>query len=49
MNKYTDMQKNQYEDDASRWSIENRDPVVGGFDLHQTSRSRRWPSKLDIL
>ena len=34
MNKYTDMQKNQYEDDASRWSIENRDPVVGGFDLH---------------
>jgi len=34
MNKYTNMQKNQYESDASHWSLENRDPVVGGFDLH---------------
>lgn len=36
MNKYTDMQKNQYESDASYWSVENRDPVVGGFDLHNS-------------
>ena len=34
MNKYTYMQKSQYEIDASHWSAENRDPVVGGFDLH---------------
>lgn len=34
MNKYSEMQKNQYESDASQWSVESRDPVVGGFDLH---------------
>ena len=34
MNKYTYMQKSQYEIDASHWSVENRDPIVGGFDLH---------------
>lgn len=34
MNKYTEMQKKQYELDASNWSIENRDPVVGSFDQH---------------
>lgn len=28
------MQKSQYESDASQWSVVNRDPVVGGFDLH---------------
>src|SRR5574343_140061 len=33
-NKYTKMQKKQYKEDASRWSIENRDPVVGSFDAH---------------
>lgn len=33
-NKYTKMQKKQYEEDASRWSIENRDPAVGSFDAH---------------
>ena len=36
MNRYTDMQKSQYESDASYWSVENRDPVVGGFDLHNS-------------
>jgi ubiquinone/menaquinone biosynthesis C-methylase UbiE len=30
------MQKNQYELDASQWTIENKDPVVGGFDLHNS-------------
>jgi ubiquinone/menaquinone biosynthesis C-methylase UbiE len=34
MNKYSEMQKNYYEVDANSWSLENRDPVVGGFDLH---------------
>jgi ubiquinone/menaquinone biosynthesis C-methylase UbiE len=34
MNKYTKMQKDFYEESASGWSIENRDPVVGSFDLH---------------
>jgi len=34
MNKYTEMQARQYETWASSWSIDNRDPVVGGFDLH---------------
>jgi len=34
MNKYTSMQHEQYESDASKWSVDNRDPVVGGFDLH---------------
>jgi ubiquinone/menaquinone biosynthesis C-methylase UbiE len=34
MNKYSEMQKNYYETDAHLWSPENRDAVVGGFDLH---------------
>lgn len=34
MNKYTDMQHRHYEAVASDWKIDNRDPVVGGFDLH---------------
>lgn len=33
-NKYTKMQQNQYDNDASNWSIDNRDPVVGSFDAH---------------
>ena len=33
-NKYTVMQKRQYEDEASRWSISNLDPVVGCFNAH---------------
>ena len=34
MNKYSQMQKNQYENDARDWNINNRNPVVGGFDQH---------------
>ena len=34
MNKYSERQKSYYEGDATNWSIDNRDPVVGGFDLH---------------
>ncbi len=33
-NKYTKMQKDHYEQQASTWSLDNRDPVVGSFDLH---------------
>lgn len=33
-NRYTQMQLNQYNALASQWSEENRDPVVGTFDLH---------------
>lgn len=33
-NKYTKMQQQQYDSDASFWSIDNRDPVVGSFDKH---------------
>lgn len=33
-NKYTVMQKNQYDDDASKWTVEERDHVVGNFDNH---------------
>ena len=35
-NKYTNMQKTQYENDASFWSVDFRDPVVGAFDSHNT-------------
>ena len=31
---YLNMQKNQYEEDASRRSIFNKDPVVGSYDAH---------------
>lgn len=31
---YLMMQKNQYEVDASRWALDNRDPVVGSYDGH---------------
>ena len=33
-NKYTVMQKNQYEREASYWNINNLDPVVGSFNAH---------------
>ena len=36
-NKYTQMQLNAYNKDASRWSEQNRNPVVGSFDGHN-----RW-------
>jgi ubiquinone/menaquinone biosynthesis C-methylase UbiE len=31
---YLRMQKSWYEDDASKWTIDNRDPVVGSYDGH---------------
>jgi hypothetical protein len=34
LNKYLNMQKTHYEKDAANWSLENRDPVVGTYDLH---------------
>lgn len=33
-NKYTQMQKSQYDQEAKEWSVDNRNPVVGSFDLH---------------
>jgi ubiquinone/menaquinone biosynthesis C-methylase UbiE len=33
-NKYTQMQLNEYNKFASEWDLQNRDPVVGSFDLH---------------
>lgn len=33
-NKYSQMQQNQYDAEASIWTPENRDPVVGSFDAH---------------
>lgn len=33
-NKYTQMQLNSYNDAASQWSTECRDPVVGSYDAH---------------
>ncbi len=35
-NKYTKMQKDHYDKEASDWSLENRNPVVGSFDWHNT-------------
>lgn len=34
MNIYSEMQKAQYENEALKWNVSNKDPVVGGFDLH---------------
>lgn len=34
MNQYTKMQYEHYESTAKTWNVESRDPVVGGFDLH---------------
>ena len=44
MNKYSEMQKAQYESDASRWTVDNRDPVVGGFDQHNA-----WSDYVEYL
>lgn len=33
-NRYTKMQSSYYESDASLWTLEYRDPVVGSFDAH---------------
>jgi len=40
MNKdiYISMQKNHYEKEANRWSLTNKNPVVGGYNLHNN-----WP------
>ena len=35
---YLDMQHAHYEKEASRWSLTNKNPVVGGYDKHN-----RWP------
>lgn len=34
MSKFIEMQRRQYENEANHWSLNNRDPVVGTFDLH---------------
>jgi ubiquinone/menaquinone biosynthesis C-methylase UbiE len=31
---YSVMQRHQYDEDGKKWSVANRDPVVGGFDSH---------------
>lgn len=36
MNKYTKMQQVQYDLEASKWTLENRDAVVGAFDEHNS-------------
>jgi ubiquinone/menaquinone biosynthesis C-methylase UbiE len=33
-NKYTEMQNEHYEIDAKRWTVTDRNPVVGSFDQH---------------
>lgn len=35
-NKYTEMQKHAYENEANYWTPDNRDPVVGFFDQHNS-------------
>jgi SAM-dependent methyltransferase len=35
--KYLDMQRTQYQADASQWSLENKNPVVGWYDQHEAS------------
>jgi len=35
--KYLGMQSSQYEREASQWSLENKDPVVGWYDYHESS------------
>jgi ubiquinone/menaquinone biosynthesis C-methylase UbiE len=35
-NKYSKLQKAQYEREANEWSVENRNPVVGSFDAHNS-------------
>jgi len=33
---YLNMQKSQYEYDAAQWSLDNRNPVVGSYDQHNS-------------
>lgn len=35
--KYLNMQRSQYQSEASTWSLENRDPVVGNYVHHEAS------------
>jgi ubiquinone/menaquinone biosynthesis C-methylase UbiE len=42
--KYLTMSRNQYEKDASNWSLQNRDPVVGSYDAHN-----RWADYDTVL
>lgn len=42
--KYAKMQKDLYEAEASTWSLDNKDPVVGSFDLHN-----KWSDYDDFL
>jgi SAM-dependent methyltransferase len=35
-NSYLDMQKKEYNEQAQAWSVENKDPVVGNYHLHNT-------------
>jgi ubiquinone/menaquinone biosynthesis C-methylase UbiE len=35
-NKYTVMQQHQYDDEANAWKLDNKDPVVGSFDQHNS-------------
>ena len=34
LDQYIKMQFNHYEQAANKWSLENRNPVVGGYDKH---------------
>ena len=42
--KYLNMQKNAYDDMASKWSLSHRDPVVGSYDRHNA-----WQDYKDYL
>jgi len=43
-NPYTIMQQNQYDNDASYWNVNDKDIVVGSFDLHNN-----WSDYNDFL
>ena len=43
-NTYASMQSNHYENAASTWDLNNRDPVVGSFDQHNN-----WPDYDEYL
>ena len=50
-NKYTQMQESHYDSDASKWSLQFRDPVVGSFDLQnnwQDYETYLWKDVGDI-
>jgi ubiquinone/menaquinone biosynthesis C-methylase UbiE len=57
-NSYTRMQKSQYDQEASSWTTQYRDPVVGSFDQHNawtdyeylfSSIPRETWTELDVL